>query len=405
MQAPTFMLIAGEPSGDLLAAELVAALRATPAIQTAEFAPRFFGAGGPRMAAAGVSLELDLTAHAVVGLTDVLTNLAKFRRLLDRLVDLAFARRPDLIICVDFSGFNRRLARAVRNRLRTERGAFHNWNPKIVQFVSPQVWASRPRRADAMARDFDLLLGLFPFEQSWYARRLPDFRVEFVGHPIVDRFAGAMPGSADAPARPPGAMPLVVLLPGSRVGELKRHVPVMLEAARRIAARQTARFVMVLPDDRLAVLARGLGADGHRVELRVGELTTALGDATLALACTGTVTLECALARVPTIAMYRTSWLTYHIARRLVTVKYLAMPNLLAGEPIFPEFIQGDATPEKLADAALALLEQPERRRAVQVKLADIVDQLGKPGAAARAAAAIASLLNPVNTNQLKVTA
>ena len=347
------------------------------------------------MAAAGVSLELDLTAHAVVGLTDVLTNLAKFRRLLDRLVDLAFARRPDLIICVDFSGFNRRLARAVRNRLRTERGAFHNWNPKIVQFVSPQVWASRPRRADAMARDFDLLLGLFPFEQ----------RVEFVGHPIVDRFAGAMPGSADAPARPPGAMPLVVLLPGSRVGELKRHVPVMLEAARRIAARQTARFVMVLPDDRLAVLARGLGADGHRVELRVGELTTALGDATLALACTGTVTLECALARVPTIAMYRTSWLTYHIARRLVTVKYLAMPNLLAGEPIFPEFIQGDATPEKLADAALALLEQPERRRAVQAKLADIVDQLGKPGAAARAAAAIASLLNPVNTNQLKVTA
>jgi lipid-A-disaccharide synthase len=179
----------------------------------------------------------------------------------------------------------------------------------------------------------------------------------------------------------------------------------MLEAARRIAARQTARFVMVLPDDRLAVLARGLGADGHRVELRVGGLTTALGDATLALACTGTVTLECALARVPTIAMYRTSWLTYHIARRLVTVKYLAMPNLLAGEPIFPEFIQGDATPQKLADAALALLEQPELRRAVQFKLADIVDQLGKPGAAARAATAIASLLNPVNTNQLKATA
>ncbi|MGD0537084.1 MAG: lipid-A-disaccharide synthase [Verrucomicrobiota bacterium] len=404
MQTPAFMLMAGEPSGDLLAAELVAALRATPAIQTAEFAPQFFGAGGPRMAAAGVGMELDLTAHAVVGFTDVLTNLVRFHRLMNRLVDLAFARRPDVIICVDFSGFNRRFARAVRNRLRTEQGAFHNWNPKLAQFVSPQVWASRPRRADAMARDFDLLLCLFPFEKSWYARRRPDFRVEFVGHPIIERHAQAVSGSADPPASSPGKLALVVLLPGSRVGELKRHVPVMLEAARRIAARHPARFVMVLPDDRLAALARGLGADGNRAELQVGGLTTVLANATLALACTGTVTLECALARVPTIAIYRTSALTYQIARRLVTVQYLAMPNLLASEPIFPEFIQGDATPQKLAAAALALLEQPERRRAVRAKLAGVVAQLGEPGAAARAASAIVSLLKPATANQPKAT-
>jgi lipid-A-disaccharide synthase len=404
VQALTFMLIAGEPSGDLLAAELVTALRAAPAIQSTEFAPRFIGAGGTRLAAAGVSLELDLAAHAVVGLTEVVTNLGKFRRLMKRLVDLAFARRPDVIICVDFSGFNRRLAHAVRSRLRTERGAFHNWSPKLVQFVSPQVWASRPRRADAMARDFDLLLCLFPFEKDWYARRRPDFRVEFVGHPIVERSAPARSGVAGSPANAPDQPPRVVLLPGSRVGELKRHVPVMLEAARRIAARQPTRFVMVLPDDRLAALARALGADDGRVELQVGGLTSALGEATVALACTGTVTLECALARVPTIAIYRTSWLTYQIARRLVTVKHLAMPNLLAGEPVFPELIQGDATPRRLADAALVLLEQPECRRAVQARLADVVAQLGEPGAAARAAAAIVALLNPAPANPPKAT-
>jgi lipid-A-disaccharide synthase len=398
------MLVAGEPSGDLLAAELVTALRASPVIQRAEFAPRFCGAGGPRMAAAGVSLELDLTAHAVVGLTDVFTHLGKFHRLMKRLVDLAFARRPDVIVCVDFPGFNRRLARAVRHRLRTEQGAFHNWSPKLVQFVSPQVWASRPRRADALARDFDLLLCLFPFEKDWYARRLPEFRVEFVGHPIVERSAQARSDAAESLASSPERPPRVVLLPGSRVGELKRHVPVMLEAARRIAARQPARFVMVLPDNRLVALARALGVDDSGVELQVGGLTTALADATLALACTGTVTLECALARVPTIAIYRTSGLTYQIARRLVTVKHLAMPNLLAGEPIFPEFIQDNATPQKMADAALTLLEQPERRQAVQARLADVVAQLGEPGAAARAAAAIVSLLKPATANQPKAT-
>jgi lipid-A-disaccharide synthase len=387
----SFMLIAGEPSGDLLAAELVAALRETPAIMARDFAPRFFGAGGPRMTAVGVELAVDLTAHAVVGLAEVLKKLGDFRAVMRQLLDLASARQPDVIVCVDFSGFNRRFAHALCQRLRAERRRFNNWRPRIVQYVSPQVWASRPGRADAMARDFDLLLCLFPFEQAWYAQRTPQFRVEFVGHPIMDRHAvaTALPTPDSQADRP-----LVLLLPGSRVGELKRHLPVMLAAAKRIAARHPARFQAVLPNEALAALARQLGADGSGVEIQIGGLAPALAAATVALACTGTVTLECALAGTPTVALYKTSGLTYHVARRIVTVKYLAMPNLLAGEPIFPEFIQAAATPANLAAAVVDLLEQPVRREAVKAKLARVVAGLGRPGASARAAAAIASLLD-----------
>src|SRR5260370_6116441 len=194
------MLIAGEASGDLLAAELVAALR--PAVAEfegrptadsqplhASLAPKFFGAGGPRMAAAGVELAFDLTQHSVIGLWEPLKNYVKLRRLLNQLRRIARERQPDAIICVDYSGFNRRLAHAIKKDVRARQNVFFNWNPKLIQYVSPQVWASRPGRADKMAKDIDLLLTIFPFEKEWYAKRLPHLRVEFVGHPIIDRYA------------------------------------------------------------------------------------------------------------------------------------------------------------------------------------------------------------------------
>src|SRR6266481_6115057 len=161
------MVIAGEPSGDLLAAELVTSLR-RELIQaevqpTNDFQqlhsglePRFFGAGGPCMARAGVELAFDMTAHAVVGLIEVLKNYRKFKTLFDRLVRLAIEREPDVIVCVDFSGFNRRFGHAIKNYVRARRGPFNNWAPKLVQYVSPQVWASRQGRARQMAKDFHL---------------------------------------------------------------------------------------------------------------------------------------------------------------------------------------------------------------------------------------------------------
>jgi len=386
------MFIAGEASGDLLAAELAQALRAAPAIQALPFAPRFFGAGGPQMAEAGVELAFDLTAHAVVGLTDALRHYAQFRALFRRLLDLACARQPDLVVLVDFSGFNRRFAQALRRRLRPQKGPFHNWHPKIVQYVSPQVWASRPGRADSLARDIDLLLCLFPFEKAWYARRAPQLRVEFVGHPLLDRYPVArVSGAAQAGSSEP---PLVVLLPGSRAGELNRHLPVMLAAARLIAAQQPAQFSLVLPNEALAAVARQQpGAAMAGLKITVGGLADELARATVAIACTGTVTLECALFGVPAVALYKTSALTYHLAKRMVRVKYLAMPNLLANETVYPEFIQAAATAENLAREAGDLLANEARRQAVQAKLRQVVASLGGPGASARAAAAVLSVL------------
>src|ERR1041385_3264048 len=209
MAPKRFMLIAGEASGDMLAAELVRALREKlaggPSRRTAEsqplqtaLAPKFFGAGGPRLAAEGVELAFDLTQHSVIGLWEVIKNYGKFKRLFDQLLRLAIERQPDAIVCVDFSGFNRRFAHAVRQHVRSHRGPFYNWNPKIIQYVSPQVWASRPGRAHKLARDIDLLLTLFPFEKDWYAARVPELRVEFVGHPMIDRYASAERGVRNA---------------------------------------------------------------------------------------------------------------------------------------------------------------------------------------------------------------
>ena len=379
------MLIAGEASGDLLAAELVSALRGQlPDAQ-------FFGAGGAKMSAAGVELAFDLTQHSVIGITDVLKNILKFRRLFNQLLALAIERKPDVVIGVDYGGFNLRFGQAIKKYVREN--PFSKWDPKIVQFVSPQVWASRPSRADKLARDYDLLLSIFPFEKAWYAKRVPQFRVEFVGHPMIGRFTNddlRFTSGLAAGASIVNRKSQILLLPGSRKSELQRHLPTMLAALKTIQEKlPTAKTKMVLPNPALVSLAKALGAN---LEIQIGELPWALAESDVALASTGTVTMECAFFGVPTVTLYKTSWLTYQIAKRIVTVKSLTMPNLLAGEPVYPEFIQNEATPENLSRAALELLENATHRAQIKAQLAKIISSLGEPGAASRAAEAILSL-------------
>jgi len=385
MKPKTFMLIAGEASGDLLAAELVSALRGQlPDAQ-------FFGAGGAKMSAAGVELAFDLTQHSVIGITDVLKNLLKFRRLFNQLLALAIERKPDVVIGIDFGGFNLRFGQAIKKYVREN--PFSKWDPKIVQFVSPQVWASRPGRADKLARDYDLLLSIFPFEKAWYAQRVPQLRVEFVGHPMIGRFTNddlRMTSGLAEGASIANRKSQILLLPGSRKSELQRHLPVMLAAVKMIQEKlPVAQAKMVLPNPALVSLAKALGAN---LEIQIGELPWALAEIDVALASTGTVTMECAFFGVPTVTLYKTSWLTYQIAKRIVTVKSLTMPNLLAGETVYPEFIQDEATPENLSRAALELLQDKARRTEIKAQLAKIISSLGEPGAASRAAAAILSL-------------
>ena len=406
------MLIAGEPSGDMLAAELATALRGqSPGAAC-------FGAGGPRMAGAGVELVHDMSRLSVVGITDVLLRLLELRRLMKQLLAVAIARQPAVIIGVDYGGFNLRFGHAVRQHVR--QSPFSHWKPKIVQFVSPQVWASRPGRAYRLAEDYDLLLSIFPFEKDWYARRVPQLRVEFVGHPMVGRFANDLlrdrsPAPPDAGANRPGQ---ILLLPGSRKSELKRHLPPMLGALEIIQKRlPDLRSKMVLPAENLAGLVRGqlmrqlqsspaqIGPADRtgtqalarkvfpNLEIQIGNLPPTLAQADLAIAKTGTVTMECAFFGVPAVTLYRGSWLNYQIARHLITVKTFTMPNLLAGEEVYPEFLQYDLTAENLARAALDLLQNETRRQTVKAQLTRIIASLGQPGAPMRAAEAILSLL------------
>jgi len=380
MNPLTFMFVAGDASGDVLGAELIAALRARAGRDA-----KFFGAGGPQMQAAGLELIDDFTRDGVWGL-QALFLVRKFQKRLQQLLALAVERQPDVIVCVDFAGFNRRFAHAVKEHVR-QSGAVQ-WNPRIVQYVSPQVWASRPERANKMAEDIDLLLVIFPFEPAWYAQRVPQLRVEFVGHPMVDRYAGKLPAE-DKPFN--SESPLIALLAGSRPGELKRHLPILRDTLRRIrAVKPGARAVMVLAD-RLVPMAREIGLP-ENVEVQ-SDLADALARADLALAKSGTVTLECGFFGVPSVVFYRTWWLTWEIASRIVQVKWAAMPNLLANEEVFPEFLQPAATAENISRSALELMTDAGRRTTVKTKLREVKASLGEPGASGRAAEMILKLV------------
>ena len=340
------------------------------------------------MASAGVELAFDLTQHSVIGISDVLKNYFKFRRLFNQLLALAIERKPDAVIGVDFGGFNLRFGHAIKQFVRDN--PFANWNPKIIQFVSPQVWASRPGRANVLAADYDLVLSIFPFEQDWYAQRVPKLRVEFVGHPMIGRFGVR---SLEFGVRNSGES--VLLLPGSRVDELRRHLPVMLGALKLIREKlPSAKARMILPNEGLKELAAELSARPVNFEIQIGNLPQALAGADLAIASTGTVTMECAFFGVPTVTLYKTSWFNWEIAKRLATVKWATMPNILANEELFPEFIQSAASPENIAEAALKLLQDESRRAQIKKLLAEVVSTLGEPGAGARAATAILSLFS-----------
>jgi lipid-A-disaccharide synthase len=405
------MLIAGEASGDQLAAELVAAVRAK--LPDA----KFFGAGGAQMRTAGVDVVYDMGKLAIVGVTDVIRNVSVIRRLQKQLLAEVIARKPDVFIGVDYGGFNLRFGHAIKQYLRDN--PFVDWKPKVVQFISPQVWASRPKRADRMAGDYDLLLSIFPFEKDWYAKRVPSLRVEFVGHPMVERFGKAESGKRKAEISE--TAPRILLLPGSRQSELKHHLPAMLGAVKLIRKEfPKSEAKIVLPNANpsmldfivwrcsaeLGIMTRRIGPEtleGTRqflnkaysnFDLQVGNLPAALAEADVAIAKTGTVTMECAFMRVPTVTLYKGSWLNYQIAKRVITVKSFTMANILAGEEVYPEFLQYDLTAENLARATLEILQDEARRVKMRGQLDKIIASLGEPGATRRAAENILSLLS-----------
>lgn len=373
-------LLAGESSGDLQAALLAEALR------TARPDLDLCGVGGPKMSAAGVRILLSSEELAVVGLVEVLSRLPHLLAAYERVQGLLASERPHLFVPIDFPDFNfRMLPRASRLGI------------PIVWHISPQVWAWRADRVELLRRFVRRLLVIFPFEEPFFRRH--HVRATWVGHPLVDTLKPVSAEERRARRRAIGLdpdRPTLALLPGSRRSELSRIGPLFALVRRALVRDRTGpQFVLgrapSLPDRCYASLL----ADGPLVRT---EGTDALRVADAALAASGTVTLEAALLGVPTAVAYRTSSLTFAIARRLVKVPHIAMANLVAEERLFPEFLQDEATPAALSDAANRLLTDGEGRQAILRGLERVRDRLGPPGAAARAAAEVLRELDAVET-------
>ena len=361
------LLSAGETSGDLHGSRLLAALR--------ERRPdlRAFGMGGARLVEAGLEPIVRREALSVVGITEVLEKLPAVRRAVRALDAAAKARRPDVAVLIDFPDFHAVVARRL----------FRDGIP-IVYYVSPQVWAWRRGRARTIARRARRIVTLFSFETEIYRNLGAD--AEWAGHPLVEEVAEDL--AAPSPVAEKRRRRLV-LLPGSRAGEVARHWPVLAEAA----ARLSRRFDLDVFAVRAPGLAEGLfeGAAARGVTVTEEGLHPLLASADLAFVASGTATLDAALCGAPMVVVYRTSALSHAIARALVRLRWIALVNIVAGEPVVPELIQGALTPDALESAGAELLSSPAKTETMRRGLARAAKALGPPGASARAAELVLS--------------
>ena len=367
MSSPRVLVVAGEISGDLHAANLVRAAQARrPDIQ-------FFGIGGDELQKCGMEILHHARDMAVLGLWEVLKRYGFFRKVFDDLVRVARERRPDAVLLVDYPGFNLRFAAEMKKL-----------GVRVVYYVCPQVWAWHRSRIPKMAKIVDRLLCIFPFEPAVFAGT--GLRADFVGHPLVDEARRAL---AEPPADLPWpGEPRVALLPGSRRQEIQRILPMMLEAA----AQLDAGYLLAAASDEMARLSEAVLADAKikpaRLRIVVGATRQILRQARAAMVASGTATLETALMGCPMVVLYRTSAVTYFLGKRLVQVPHLGMVNLIAGRELCPEFIQ-HADPKVMADTLRPLVGDTPERRAMTDGLQEVVRALGGGGAADRAATAL----------------
>ncbi len=329
-------MVAGEPSGDLLGAQLIVAIR--------QIIPNacFMGIAGPQMQAAGCEAWFDMAELSVMGLFEVISHLPRLYRIRRSLIQRLSQERPQLFIGIDAPDFNLAVALALKQQ-----------GIRIVQYVCPSVWAWRPRRIEKIARAVDLVLALLPFEKAFCDR----FQVacRFIGHPAADE----MPLEPDvATARRalniPQQGPYLALLPGSRSAEISRLAVPFLQAAlllQECYPELTILVPLVTVKQRQQVAAiQAQVAPQLALTILEGEARTVLTAADVALVASGTATLEAMLAHCPMVVAYRLQPLTFWLAKRLVKVPYIALPNLLANQPLVPELLQDQVTPQRLSE-------------------------------------------------------
>jgi lipid-A-disaccharide synthase len=361
---PKVLISAGEASGDLYAAGLVEALRRhRPDLQ-------FFGCAGPSMQKAGVRPVVDAHSLAVVGLVEVITHIPRIYGEYRKLLNAARSERPEVAILTDSPDFHLRVARQLKKL-----------GIPVLYLVAPQVWAWRKSRLPLMRRTIHRLLCIFPFEPEFFARHGMD--ATYIGHPLTRL---VQPSASRAELRRrfdiPDGTPLVALLPGSRIGEAARHLPFLLDALEhlRANARQAPRFILAVPPGTIPPGSHFRERiSSASIQLLEGKTWDVLVCADVALAASGTVTIEACLLGTPMVTFYRVNNLSWWMGKALVRVPFYSMVNLVAERRIVPELIQDQMTAENLAREALELLENDGKRESMRRDLAEVARKLSGP--------------------------
>lgn len=363
------LISAGEASGDIHAAAVTAAIKKLD--NTAEV----FGMGGDALRNAGGEVLWDIKDHGVMGFVEVIRKLPDLFRLRNAFARVMDERKPDCLVVVDYPGFNMKLAKLA-----------HDKGIPVVSYIAPSAWAWNKGRAKNVAKIVDKVACIFPFEYDVYKEA--GAPVEFVGHPLLDivhpqmqrveaeQWAGKQPGKK-----------LVLIMPGSRLMEIEKMLPTLLAGAKLLKEQMPdVQFAMpragTIP---LTMLQEKIATSGLDVKITEGHNYDLFSVADLALATSGTVTLEAALCGLPSVIVYRTSALNAFIARLVINIPNIGLPNIVAGKTILPELLQEDFTPQKLAQTAKELLA-PERQEALQKDLVYMKQRLGEPGAVGRVA-------------------
>ncbi|MGH7823911.1 MAG: lipid-A-disaccharide synthase [Candidatus Binatia bacterium] len=370
------MLVVGEASGDTLGAELVKALlKRDPTL-------RIFGVAGEHLQRTKFEALFSVSKLSGMGLIELVGNLRDIWRAYHLLKSTLRERKPDLLVLIDFPEFNLRLAKTAKSL-----------GIPVLYYVSPQVWAWRRSRVRQIARRVDQMAVIFPFEVPFYEAY--GVKVVFVGHPLLE-IVQAKEGRETALARlglDPNK-PTVALLPGSRRQELLYHLPVLLEAAERLRQEREVQFICVKAGtiDR-AEIEEILRRGQLRIPIVEEHRYDAVNAADLVWTASGTATLETALLLKPMIIVYRVSWLTYCLARLLVSVRHIGIVNIIAGEKIAPELVQSDLQPERVVQESRSILESRQIQEAITNKLIRLKENLGAPGASNRVADIAVSML------------
>jgi lipid-A-disaccharide synthase len=362
------LIVAGDPSGDLVASQLVESMKKIdPALHVV-------GIGGENLKRVSNTFLANIVGQHALGFAISPQKIFYFRNILNTVIEPEIKNNPpDAVIPVDFYGFNSRVAALAKK-----------YGRKVFYYVSPQFWASRPGRAERLRSAVDMFLCLFPFEAEFYRKRqLP---AHFVGHPILDRIP-----DIDVNDRGPQRIePIIGLLPGSRPEEIKRHLPVMAGACEIIKKNiPGSRFVLfTVPNVDKDLYKNILSRPNSQilVEMVRDENYAWRSQLDASFTASGMETLENALLGIPMVIMYKTDWITYAVARSLINIRFLGMPNLLADKSIVPEFIQWKATSDSVARPMLEWLKNPAVRTAKRAELLALREIMGAHGASERAA-------------------